>query len=230
MEKFENALENANNNINDSTEKSELFPVFIEDDKQNSSTESENSTENEEQSQFKAYTKDDVYVDEGDYPEDDPYHDDLLLETGEYYHDHENYPIDVRFKHPFMNIISLICGILSSICCICSCSAPILQFIPAVFILPSLLLAIIGIGLFVFDLVKSNTVNGLSISGLVISVLGGALSLVNLIFIAITFILTKIFPAVATLIATIGGGTIAFITAIGGGIVAIITAIIAIFI
>ena len=50
---------------------------------------------------------------------------DILFSTGEYYHDHENYPSHITFKHPFVNMVSLLCGVLSSLFCICASPASI---------------------------------------------------------------------------------------------------------
>lgn len=128
--------------------------------------------------------------DEEIYEEDDPYSesDDLLLKTGEYYHDHENYPIHIRFKHPFMNLISLLCGILSSVFCVCAAPAPSFNYLPSLWLILSALFSVLGIGLFVFDLVKSGTVNGLSIAGLILSSLGAALSAIMAFIIFVIFV------------------------------------------
>lgn len=139
--------------------------------------------------------------------------DDLLLKTGEYYHDSENYPINVRFKHPFMNIISLICGILSSICCVCASPTPLFK-LHLIYIVPAFLFSMIGTGLFIFDLIKSKTVNGLSISGLIVSILGGILSIINITIIGIAFVVFDIFPAVATFFGTVASSIVGVILAI----------------
>ncbi|MBO5338837.1 MAG: hypothetical protein J6A96_03970 [Clostridia bacterium] len=145
---------------------------------------------------------------------------DILLKTGEYYHDSENYPIDVRFKHPFMNIISLICGTFSCLCCVCAGPTPMFKIF-AIFIFFAFFLSIIGTGLFIFDLIKSKTVNGLSLSGLIVSLLGGVLSLINLGIIVISFIVFDLFPTVANFVTTMGGGFLAIITTIVGAVLAV---------
>ena len=119
--------------------------------------------------------------------------DDILFNTGEYYHDHENYPSHITFKHPFMNIISLICGLLSSLFCVCASPAPFLKYLPSLWLILSAFFSILGIGLFIFDLIKSKTVNGLSVAGLILSILGAVLSAIMAFIIFASLIIKIIF-------------------------------------
>lgn len=152
----------------------------------------------EEKGQLSKCTDDALLCkDEGKEPsvELDPYSttDDILLKTGEYYHDHENYPSRITFKHPFMNIISLLCGLLSSLFCVCAvpAPAPLFNYIPALWLILSAFFSILGIGLFIFDLIKSKTVNGLSIAGLLASILGALVSAVTAFVIFVIFVIDK---------------------------------------
>lgn len=127
---------------------------------------------------------------------------DILLSTGEYYHDHENYPTHETFKHPFMNFLSLICGGLSCLCCVCASPTPIFD-VHLIYMFPALLFSLLGTILFIFDLIKTKTANGLSIAGLIVSLVGGIISIINLGFIAISFIVFKVFPQTALFAAAI---------------------------
>lgn len=142
---------------------------------------------------------------------------DVLLQTGEYYHDNENYPSHITFKHPFMNIISLLCGLLSSLFCVCAAPAPFFHYLPALWLILSALFSVLGIGLFIFDLIKSKTVNGLSISGLIVSLLGAILSAIMAVMIVIAFIINIILTFFGQTILNILGTT-----TIGGIIAALI--------
>jgi hypothetical protein len=142
---------------------------------------------------------------------------DVLLQTGEYYHDHENYPSHITFKHPFMNIISLLCGLLSSLFCVCAAPAPFFHYLPALWLILSAIFSVLGIGLFIFDLIKSKTVNGLSISGLIVSLLGAILSAIMAVMIVIAFIINIILTLFGQALLNILGTT-----TIGGIIAALI--------
>ena len=142
---------------------------------------------------------------------------DVLLQTGEYYHDNENYPAHITFKHPFMNIISLLCGLLSSLFCVCAAPAPFFHYLPALWLILSALFSVLGIGLFIFDLIKSKTVNGLSISGLIVSLLGAILSAIMAVMIVIAFIINIILTLFGQALLNILGTT-----TIGGIIAALI--------
>ena len=157
-----------------------------------------NKNEGKEKSQLSKCTDKDLLSTEESneelYEEKDPYSetDDILLHTGEYYHDNENYPSHITFKHPFMNIISLLCGLLSSLFCVCAAPAPFFHYLPALWLILSALFSVLGIGLFIFDLIKSKTVNGLSIAGLLVSLLGAFVSAVTAFIIFVIFVIDSI--------------------------------------
>jgi hypothetical protein len=116
-----------------------------------------------------------------------------------------------------MNIISLLCGLLSSLFCVCAAPAPFFHYLPALWLILSALFSVLGIGLFIFDLIKSKTVNGLSTSGLIVSLLGAILSAIMAIMIVIAFIINIILTLFGQAILNILGTT-----TIGGIIAALI--------